>query len=101
MATGAGAGPISHPGMILKRQTGVIIGTLPRSECLVLSSCEERSQPGVVSGYKGCSLHPSKITLYNRHGIMTCVMTYVITCVMKCVKKGVMTLYYDMCYGMY
>ena len=75
----------------------------------MLSSCEERSQPGVVSGYKGCSLDPSKITLYNRHGIMTCVMkcvmtcvmTYVITCVMKCVKKGVMTLYYDMCYDMY
>ena len=39
---------------------------LLRSECLVLSSCEERSQPGVVSGYKGCSLEPSKLSLYNR-----------------------------------
>ena len=48
---------------------------IPRSECLVLSSCEERSQPGVVSGYKGCKLEPNKIILYNRHDIMTCVVT--------------------------
>ena len=41
-----------------------------RSECLVLSSCEERSQPGVVSGYKGCSLEPSKLSLYNRRVIL-------------------------------
>ena len=37
-----------------------------RSECLVLSSCEQRSQPGVVSGYKGCRLEPGKLSLYNR-----------------------------------
>ena len=64
----------------------------------MLSSCEERSQPGVVSGYKGCSLDPSKLTLYNRHGIMTvmkCVMTYVMTCIrvfgMTFVMTGVIT----------
>ena len=54
-----------------KKCINVFVEIFPRSECLVLSSCEERSQPGVVSGYKGCSLEPNKITLYNRHGIMT------------------------------
>ena len=48
-----------------------VMNILLRSECLVLSSCEERSQPGVVSGFKGCAPEPSKLTLYNRHGVTT------------------------------
>lgn len=36
------------------------------SECFILSSCEERDQEGIVSGFRGCEVEPTKLKLYNR-----------------------------------